>query len=239
MLRALHKFDSPDDVPEIEGQQLLSGHTFRAVDPLLAALDKLEPLPFIDKGFAGQIRDLVLDTCSVIEPYDQTTFVHGDLTFENVLWDGHVVTSLLDLEWSRRAPIDVDLDVFLRFACFPYLHVAEDYEADTRAIDYAEVPYWLAEDYPELFGFPHSFERLRLYSIAYDVHELLLFPPLRSPRELSPHHAYRRLERTTRGLGHLDRLAGNAEADPLSLDPSGSVIAGFDTPVPSAPLLAH
>ena len=103
--------------------------------------------------------------------------MHGDLTFENVLWDGHVVTALLDFEWSRQAPADVDLDVFLRFACFPYLHVAEDYEAETRAIDYAEVPFWLAEDYPELFGFPHEFDRLRLYSIAYDVRELLAFPP--------------------------------------------------------------
>jgi hygromycin-B 7''-O-kinase len=239
MLRALHRFDCPDDVPQNESQQLLSGQTFRAVDPLLAALDKAVTLPFVDAGLISSTRDMVLGTCSVIEPFEQRSFVHGDLTFENVLWDGQVVTSLLDLEWSRRSPIDVDLDVFLRFACFPYLHVAEDYEAETRAIDYAEVPFWMAEDYPELFGFPHAFERLRLYTIAYDVHELLLYPPTRSVRELSPHHAYRRLERTIRGLGHLDRLAGSAEADPFSLDPSGSVIAGFDTPVPSAPLLAR
>jgi hygromycin-B 7''-O-kinase len=239
MLRALHQFDCPDDVPEIDAPQLLNGHTFRAVDPLLAALDKAERLEHVEPDFIEQTRLLVLGTCSVIEPFDQHTFVHGDLTFENVLWDGHAVTALLDFEWSRRAPADVDLDVFLRFASFPYLHVAEDYEADTRAIDYAEVPFWMAEDYPELFGFPHEFDRLRLYSIAYDVRELILFPPTRPVRSLSPHHPYRRLERTVRGLGHLDRLAGSVEADPMALDPSGTVIAGFDTPVPSAPLLAR
>jgi hygromycin-B 7''-O-kinase len=238
-LRALHQFQCPVDVPEVESPQLLRPHTFRAVDPLLAALDQASGLAYVDAGFVDQVRTLVLETCSVIEPFDQHTFVHGDLTFENVLWDGHAVTALLDLEWSRQAPADLDLDVLLRFACFPYLHVAEDYEAETRAIDYAELPYWMAEDYPELFGFPQEFERLRLYSVAYDVRELIAMPPTRPIRELSPHHPYRRLERTIRGLGHLDRLAGNPEADPMSLDPNGSVIPGFDTPVPSAPLLAR
>jgi len=239
MLRALHQFRCPDDVPELESTQLLRSHTFRAVDPLLGALTQMATLPFVDAGLVDETRELVLGTCSVIEPFDQRSFVHGDLTFENVLWDGHVVTALLDFEWSRQAPADVELDILLRFACFPYLHVAEDYEAQTRAIDYAEVPYRLAEDYPELFGFPHEFDRLRLYSVAYDVRELLAFPPNRPGRELSPHHPYRRLERTVRGRGHLDRLAGNADADPLALDPGGQVIAGFDTPVPSAPLLAR
>jgi hygromycin-B 7''-O-kinase len=238
-LRALHRFECPSDVPEIDAPQLLRPHTFRAVDPLLLALDQAATMAYIDPGFIAEVRELVLGTCSVIEPFDQSSFVHGDLTFENILWDGHAVTALLDLEWSRQAPADIELDVFLRFACFPYLHVAEDYEAETRAIDYAETPFWMAEDYPEMFGFPHEFARLRLYSIAYDVRELVAMPPVRPVRELSQHHPYRRLERTVRGLGHLDRLAGSVEADPMALDPAGTFIAGFDTPVPSAPLLAR
>ena len=176
----------------------------------------------------------------MIEPFDQHTFVHGDLTFENVLWDGHVVTALLDFEWSRRAPADIDLDVLLRFACFPYLHVAEDYEAETRAIDYAEVPYWMAEDYPELFGFPQEFERLRLYSIAYDVRELLAMPadppapravpapPLPAPRAHGPRpRPPRPAGRQPRGRPHVARPERRRSSP------------GFDTPVPSAPLLAR
>ena len=239
MLRALHQFDCPDDVVEVDAPQLLAPHTFRAVDPLLIALHRAGELDNVDPGMVGEIRDLVLATCSSVEPFDQDTFVHGDLTFENVLWDGHVVTALLDFEFARKAPADIDLDVFLRFCAFPYLHVAEDYEAETRAIDYAEVPFWMAEEYPQLFGYPQEYSRLRLYSIAYDVRELLAFPPQRPKSELSPHHPLLRLERTLRGLSHIDRLAGNLDADTMALDPGGQIIKGFDTPVPSAPLLTH
>src|SRR6478609_9048032 len=99
-LRALHQFDCPDDVPGDDASQLLGPHTFRAVDPLLAALDRAASLPQVDGGLIDRVRAMVLDTCSTVEPYDQHTFVHGDLTFENVLWDGQVVTALLDFEFS-------------------------------------------------------------------------------------------------------------------------------------------
>jgi len=164
--------------------------------------------------------------------------VHGDLHFENVLWDGMTVTALLDFEWCRSAPPDVDLDVFLRFCAYPYLHVAEDYEHLTRAGDYADVAWWLAEDYPDLFDYPNAFERTRIYSIAYDVRELLLFPPPRSPRELSKHHPINRLERTVNGHSHLHRLAGSLEFDSFDAagdDPYGSSPGG----VPSSPPLAR
>jgi hygromycin-B 7''-O-kinase len=238
-LRALHHFDCPDDVADIDSHQLLDGHTFRAVDPLLAALDRAVALEHVDRHLIERIRAMVLETCSVIEPYDQHTFVHGDITFENVLWDGHAVTALIDFEFSRQSPIDVDLDVLLRFCAFPFLHVAEDYEQRTLPIDYVEVPYWLAEDYPELFGFPQQLDRLRLYSIAYDTRELITFPPTRPRRELSPHHPLNRLERTVEGRGHLDRLAGGSVSDPLSLDPSEVMHPEAGTAGPSAPLFAH
>ena len=64
-LRALHQFDCPSDVPEIESPQLLRPHTFRAVDPLLAALDQAAGLAYVDAGFVDQVRTLVLETCSV------------------------------------------------------------------------------------------------------------------------------------------------------------------------------
>ena len=62
MLRALHQFDCPDDVPEIDAPQLLNGHSFRAVDPLLAALDRAACLEYVEPEFIEQTRSLVLET---------------------------------------------------------------------------------------------------------------------------------------------------------------------------------
>jgi hygromycin-B 7''-O-kinase len=213
ILLALHRTECPADLPAIDTPQLLGGNGFRAVDPLLSALDQAEQLAHVDRTLIDDVRQLVLDTGAAIEPFGITTLVHGDLHFENVLWDGMTVTALLDFEYCRPGPPDLDLDVFLRFCAYPYLHVAEDYEHLTRAEDYADVAWWLAEDYPELFDYPNAFERTRIYSIAYDVRELLLFPPPRSPRELSKHHPYNRLERTVNGRSHLHRLAGTMEFD--------------------------
>jgi hygromycin-B 7''-O-kinase len=226
ILKTLHRFVCPVDLPEIDAPQLLGGHGFRAVDPLLAALEQARTLPYVDVALIEAVCQIVLDTCAVIEPFDVPTLVHGDLHFENVLWDGTEVTALLDFEWARAGPPDVDLDVFLRFCAYPYLHVAEDYEHLTRAEDYFDVASWMAEDYPELFDYPNEFERTRIYSIAYDVRELLLFPPPRPPRELSKHHPYNRLERTVRGLSHLHRLAGNMAFDPAEFNHAD----GYGTP---------
>lgn len=236
ILRAMHAFEPPADLPEIDTPQLLGGHGFRAVDPLLAALDRAQALPHVEPHLIDATRQLVLNTCAVIEPFDVPTLVHGDLHFENVLWDGSTVTALLDFEWCRAGPPDLDLDVFLRFCAYPYLHVAEDYEHLTRAEDYADVAWWMAEDYPELFGFPNEFERTCLYSIAYDVRELLLFPPPRSPRELSRHHPYNRLERTIDGRSHLHRLAGRLAFDPGDLlgDPGYESSLSASSPPPLA-----
>jgi hypothetical protein len=159
------------------------------------------------------LREIVADTYGVLEPFDTSHMVHGDLHFENVLWDGRAITALVDFEWARGGPADLDLDVLLRFCAFPYLHVAEDYEAITLSKDYAPVPYWLAEDYPELFDHPNLLERMRLYCIAYDVRELLTFPPPQDGFHLSPHHPVNRLERTAKGISHLDRLADGMDPE--------------------------
>jgi hygromycin-B 7''-O-kinase len=239
ILRHLHTVPCPTDLPEIETPQLIGGHGFNAVDPLLEALDRVASLAHVDGYFVAQLREIVLDTSWAVEPYDTSHLVHGDLHFENVLWDGSRITALLDFEWAHGAPPDVDLDIFLRFCAYPFLHVAEDYEHLTRTEDYAPIPYWLAQDYPELFAVPNLFERTQLYCIAYDVRELLQFPPQRPPRELSKYHPYNRLDLLLRRFSHLHRLAGRESFDQLSLDASlslGGAIPGV--PLDAEPPLA-
>jgi aminoglycoside phosphotransferase (APT) family kinase protein len=208
-LRSLHRFEAPADLSPIVPPQLLGHGGLRTCDPLLSALERLATVPHVDRHDVDDLREIVLRDAPCLEPFAHPTLVHGDLTFENILWDGHDVSALLDFEWSRPGPPDMDLDILLRVAAYPYLHVAEDYEHLTRADDYAPIPYWLAEDYPELFAVPHLFERTRLYDIGFNVREVLAFPPPRPPRELSRHHPYNRLVRILQGASHLDELAGH------------------------------
>ena len=107
---------------------------------------------------------------------------------------------------TRTSPADVDLDVFLRMCCLPHLHVGDEWVDRTRPEDYAEVPWWLREDYPELFAVPRQFDSLRLYSIAYDIRDMTMFPPPVPANQLNEHHSLNRLCRTVVGNGHLDHL---------------------------------
>jgi hygromycin-B 7''-O-kinase len=157
----------------------------------------------------------------LLTPFDAPTLIHGDLTFENVLWnpDQHRIEALLDFEWSRLAPQDLDLDVLLRFVAFPQLHVPADYEHLAGPEEYADVPRWLAESYPELFAGPRLFDRLRLYAISWDVQEVLDHPPKVPTAQLHPLHPWHRLRANLEGTSHLHtfeehRRAGLAGAQP-------------------------
>ena len=211
MLRALHSFQCPVQLPVIDSPPLLSSvATGSALGPLMGALEEAQHLAHVDPGVMIETRNMVLSTGPALEPFNAPTMVHGDLHFDNVLWDGRRITALLDFKWARPCPADLELDVFLRYCAFPFLHVAEHYRSQARAADYVDVPFVLADYYPELFSMPRQFDRMRLFSIAYDVRELLLFPPPVSADQLSEHHPYNRLRRTLGGQSYLDLLAQGA-----------------------------
>lgn len=214
-LRAVHATECPQLVGLVDVPQLLDRAPTgeEAVAGLLEAIDRAMGLPYVDAGVLREAAAHVRANAYVLDPFDAGTIVHGDLTFENVLWDGEQITALLDFEFARPGVPDLDLDVLLRFVALPHLHVAADYEAETRAEDYAEVPWWMAEDYPELFGSPHQFDRVRLYSLAWDVRELLAYPPTEPLRDLHRHHPHRRITHVLGGTSYLDRLNGGVALD--------------------------
>lgn len=207
-LAALHGTLAPAGLPAVErAPQLLDVGAPDPTAPVLAALARAARLDHVDPLFVQETADLVQELAPTILPFTAVTLVHGDVTFENVLWGDGEVTALLDVEWARPGPRDLDLDVVLRCCAHPQLHVGAAFEARTLAADYAEVPLWLAEDYPALFAHPHQIDRLRIYSIAYDVRELLAWPPAIGGGELNPLHPYHRIERVVRRRSYLDDLA--------------------------------
>lgn len=233
MLRELHHVPVPADLSTVDDPpQLLDATCLPVVKPLVAALDQLATSPGVDQGLIADTMHVVLASTPALEPFSTTTLIHGDLHFQNVLWDGFSVTAILDIEWARGAPPDLDLDVFLRFCARPHWFVAPEYVEQTKVEDYAQVPYWLAEYYPELFAHEYVLERTLLYSIAYDVHdlvnEIVESPITGSTRELPEWHPHKRLEKTLWGSSHLHRLAGQVAWD----------AADFGEPLPGPPPLA-
>lgn len=206
-LAALHRTRAPEGLPPIEhAPQLLEVGATDPTGPVVAALHRAMHLDHVDPVMLAEAAELVTRLAPALVPFDAETLVHGDVTFENVLWHEGEVTALLDVEWARPGPRDLDLDILLRCAAYPHLHVAAAHEARTRAEDYREVPWWLAKAYPALFEYPRQIDRVRVYSIAYDVRDLLAAPPTVSPRHLPELHAYHRLARVVERKSYIDVL---------------------------------
>ncbi len=206
-LAAIHATEAPSDLPPVSGTPQLVG--VGAADPANEVIDALERaarLDYVDPLLIREASDLVARVGDALLPFTATTLVHGDVTFENVLWHDGDVTALLDVEWARPGPSDLDLDIVLRCCAYPQMHVGDRFEARTHAEDYADVPRWLAEDYPALFAFPRQLDRMRMYSIGYDVRDLLAFPPTVALNDLSPLHPYHRLARVVQRRSYLDDL---------------------------------
>jgi aminoglycoside phosphotransferase (APT) family kinase protein len=96
-------------------------------------------------------------------PVGTAVVVHGDAHLGNALWHDGQLTALLDFEWVRLGPPDLEIEPYLR--------------ADATGLSDLErrqVLGWLAESYPAMFDRPDLARRLRLYQLATAVRDLFL-----------------------------------------------------------------
>jgi aminoglycoside phosphotransferase (APT) family kinase protein len=200
-LRTLHHTPAPSEVSP--GDPGRCPHPLPA-DRLLGLLADASDLPGLDRSVLSDAAERLADYAQWLDATN-ANLVHGDLHFENVLAtaDG-TVTGLLDFEWSRPGPPDLDLDILLRSLAQPVLHHRSSTGAALRRQDFADVPGWLQEAYPALFAHPHLRERLWVYRLAYDVADLLSRPDRSAPSDSEPHHPYWRIVRHLQGRDDLD-----------------------------------
>ena len=203
-LRELHQVA----VPPIEGlAPPFLGETLECPHQLPASrirqlLEQARGLPGVSHTVLDQAHVLVDEAESALDPAP-VNLIHGDLHFENVLWDGNQISAILDFEFARPEAPDVDLDVILRFCADPFLHVADDYAHLARRSDYREVPAWLRDAYPEIFAHPRVQERLSVYSLSYELRHLLLRPPTGPVDPTETFHPYNRMRRAIEGHSYL------------------------------------
>lgn len=194
-VRALHAVPS-----SAEPEELVSTppHPISGPDPafhVVGLIEKAAELSHVPPPLIERLIHLAERAGPHVDPWPTAAMVHGDLHFENVMWDDGI-TALLDFEWSRPGPRDLDLDVLGRFCSEPEAHVAADYHDEAVHSDYDKVLAWVADDYPELID--GSAARLPLYAIAFDVRCLLEHPPTGPLRTLPRHHPLRRLDKLAR-----------------------------------------
>lgn len=148
------------------------------------------PLPNVDSGIiadAVAAMEALRPLSPVLDDPDRHGLVHGDLHLNNLWWSEPDGVFLLDLEWVRFGPPSLDL--------LPLCDSAD--EDALRGNDrHPSVLRWLAADYPDLFGEADLLAKLRLYSLASAVRELVLGlpdPPMSRPRHDHALHRLRRL----------------------------------------------
>ncbi len=203
-LQALHSVRTPPVATKIFGTpHLLDPSAVSPVVPILMAIDNLVAQRQVDRVLLKDLADLVNDHGDSLNDYDQRTLIHGDLSFENVMIHEGNLSAIIDFEWSRGAPADLELDVLLRFLRYPEAHVPADVAHTLSSLDFEEVPGWLAEDYPALFSHPRLSERLALYSVAFDMAELVSMKAISRGSAMGPLHPVRRLTELLDGVSPL------------------------------------
>jgi aminoglycoside phosphotransferase len=143
-------------------------------------------LPFVDHGVLDAAGERLRELGNLATDDDEV-LLHGDFYLGNVLIDGDHVSALIDLEFSRMGPRDLEL-----------ISVVRALDAETRlGIWRPPLLAWLAEDYPELFGAADLRRRLWLYALAYTIRQIIFWPPDRAEADglevTHPLHTLRRL----------------------------------------------
>jgi aminoglycoside phosphotransferase (APT) family kinase protein len=138
--------------------------------------------PFADLDVLDTIAARLAEVAARITiSRDADVVLHGDCTAANVLVQDVRVVALLDFEWSRRGPrdIEVTLPAFSAWADGPPI-----------------LP-WLAESYPELFDVPDFGQRHWFYRAGFALRGLIHWPAFAPEPELPKN-----------GLRQLRHLAG-------------------------------
>jgi hypothetical protein len=204
MLRELHRWRPPSELadlvvrrekPPVVGINELLGSDLNPlpIARTVALARHAMTMPYVDPGLITQAIEMLEDLGDVEPVLDDPTqhgLIHGDLHLFN-LWrtpSGDVI--LLDLEWARFAPPLLDIQ-----------RLCENADVDMRngSDTHPTILRWLWQEYPELFQGDRAAQRLRLYSLAFSIRQIIVDPPNAPIGELSPDHSLNCIRRLVAG----------------------------------------
>lgn len=114
---------------------------------------------------------------------DKVVLIHNELHFDNILYyNGDI--KIIDFERSIYAPVDKELDVFLRMCNNPKQYASKEVESFIHNEDFMEIKQLMKEYYPSMFDAHNFNERLLIYDMR-DAFELLMnYPEERRIKEI-------------------------------------------------------
>lgn len=108
--------------------------------------------------------DNILDLCDIYFKENDFRLIHGDLHFDNFIYDGNNL-KLIDFEYCMNAPIDYDFRIFSLYKYYPYLHAGLDTDMKTVESDYQDLMNIIVDNYDELKDIKYLKERLTIYQL--------------------------------------------------------------------------
>ncbi len=169
-----------------------------------AVLEQVEAarLPHVrDSGLLDDIAVWIRERVPLFGA-DVPVLVHGDLHGSNIMVDQGRVTGFIDFAEALAQPADAELDTILRWCARPGEFPPTPVEQGLDRATLVEVPGWLRDVYPELFGGERLRDRLNFYDMYVEI-AIYAHHPEPDVRA----QARDRVVRLLSGHNHLDGLA--------------------------------
>lgn len=191
LLRALHSWPVPAELatllrqPDADPVHRAGGELVPPPSVALGLIAAARQLPFVDHGVLDAAARLLDEFPAATA--DGDVLLHGDCYLGNVLVHDGRLSAVIDFEYARMGPPDLEL-----------LSIVRAIDAEAR-LGVARPPLlaWLAQDYPELCSGADLDRRLWRYAIAYTVRHIVFWPPDRAESDGldagHPLHTLRRL----------------------------------------------
>jgi aminoglycoside phosphotransferase (APT) family kinase protein len=150
-------------------------------------------MPFVDGALIDRVEerlDDLTDLDTMAGPEEERVVLHGDASIVNVMVREGRVAALLDFEWTRLGPRDLELLLPLRTFAAGAVQRPDLAGVGVSALRGA---------YPELFERPDLERRLWLCEIAFNLRGLHVWPAYAPEDEMEPAHPVRRLRALVEG----------------------------------------
>jgi hypothetical protein len=206
LLGDLHSWDPPPSIRMMLGERPTLDPTVElsvwAADVMPLPIWRIDAianlakeLPFVDAGLVDAVVALIK---SLADPdplelsIEDGVVLHSDFGPFNVLIQDGEIAAVIDFEWSRIGPRDLDLTL-------PYFLAQFDEIWGGDGPDRLPFLECFEEDYPELLAAPELDRRQWLYGLCLGLRTIVWWPPSGPEETLKPDHPIHMLRRLLEG----------------------------------------